>query len=78
MDEQKTRWQRKAKAIYGDTQWEKSAIAAGTAMDNRLHTIAKDLFGQEAKSGSFDMQQYLAWFDWEKLKIRGLIHKAHL
>lgn len=70
------RWERKAKIIYAGTSWEKAAISAGKAMDNRLNKIASDLFGQEAESGSFDMPQWLAWFEWEVLKSRALLHRA--
>jgi hypothetical protein len=70
------RWEQKAKLIYEGTQWEKAALSAGKAMDNRLNTIAGDLFGQMAESGSFDMPQWLAWFDCEVLARRGLISKA--
>jgi hypothetical protein len=72
------RWERKAKIIYGGTQWEKGALAAGKAMDNRLNTIGRDLFEQAAESGSFDMPQWLAWFDWDVLKRRGLLAKASI
>jgi hypothetical protein len=70
------RWERKAKLIYGGTQWETKAVPAGKAMDNRLNTIASDLFGQMAESGSFDMFQWLKWFDYDILRQRGLINKA--
>lgn len=70
------RWELKATKLYEETKWEKAAQAAGKAMDNRLNTIAIDLFGQRAESGAFDMQQWLAWFDWPVLERRGLLHRA--
>lgn len=72
------KWERKASIIYTGTKWENGSLAAGKAMDNRLNTIAKDLFGQTAESGSFDMMQWLAWFDWEVLERRGLLNKASI
>lgn len=70
------RWESLAGMVYSGTKWEKSAMAAGIAMDNRLNTIAKDLFGQEAESGMFDVQAWLVWFDPEVLKRRGLENRA--
>lgn len=70
------RWENKARAIYQGTPWEVKAIAAGKAMDNRLDFIAKGPYGQEAPSSIFDMQQWLAWFDWEVLVRRGLEKRA--
>lgn len=70
------RWEAKAKLIYGGTPWERKAASAGKAMDNQLNTIGRDLFGQAAESGSFDITQWLAWFDFEVLKRRGLEKKA--
>jgi hypothetical protein len=72
----KHRWERKAKFIYEGTRWEKAALAAGVAMDNRLNTTAKGPYGSESESSVFDMQQWLAWFDWEVLKRRGLLSKS--
>lgn len=77
-DLQLRQWERKATLIYQGTKWEKSAIQAGIAMDNRLDFMAKGPYGQEAPSSVFDMAQWLAWFDWEVLVRRGLQHKAIL
>ena len=74
----RNRWERKARLVYAGTKWEEAAVAAGRAMDNRLHTIATDLFGQRAESGMFDVQAWLVWFDWEVLERRGLLSKAIL
>jgi hypothetical protein len=69
-------WERKASIIYSGTKWEQAALAAGKAMDNRLNTVVGNLWGDYAESGSFDMTQWLAWFDYEVLIRRGLQDKA--
>lgn len=69
-------WESHAKRIYAGTSYEKKAIAAGIAMDNRLDTVAKGPYGSVAESSFFDVQQWLAWFDWEVLERRGLAKKA--
>ena len=72
-------FERKAGLVYAGTKWEKAAIAAGKAMDNRLHdTPVNGTFGQSGVSSFFDVQAWLVWFDWEVLERRGLLNKAYL
>lgn len=71
-----SRWENKAKILYGGTQWERAAISAGRAMDNRLNFIATGPYGSSAPSSFFDMSQYLAFFDYEVLVRRGVGNKV--
>lgn len=73
--ENRHRWERKAKIYYSETRWEKRAIAAGIAMDNRLNTVAVGPYGNKGESSVFDMQQWLAWFDPKLVAERGLQDK---
>jgi hypothetical protein len=68
-------WENEAIRYYTGTEWERKAIAAGKAMDNRMDFIAKGPYGSIAESSFFDVAQWLAWFDWEVLKRRNLIYK---
>lgn len=58
--------------LYTGTKWEEKAIAAGVAMDNRMNHLAKGPYGSLAPSSIFDMEQYLAWFDYEVIVRREL------
>lgn len=69
-------WERKATVIYSGTEWEKAALAAGKAMDNRLDQEVVGPYGHRSRSSTFDMPQWLAWFDYEVLVRRGLQDKA--
>lgn len=72
------KWEERAKIIYTGTKWENKAIDAGILMDNRLDgkDVSHETYGlMGGKSSSFDMFQYLAYFDWDVLVRRGLQNK---
>ena len=74
-------WQQRAKMIYGGTQWERGAIAAGTSMDNQLNgkDAKHDVFGviEGCPRSHFDVRTWLAWFDTVVMKARGVEDKYY-
>lgn len=66
-------WEERAKIIYEGHHLLEKAVVAGKLMDARLNTVKHTgPYGSVAYGGVFDIQQFLAYFDDQRLKAIGL------
>jgi len=72
-------WEERAKIIYVNSKWERKTIESGKLIDNRLNNVQHTgPYGSVSLGGFFDIIQYLAYFDYQVLKVRGLQNKELL